>query len=103
MLSHSNLLSNTESLVEAWGFSSADRLLHALPIFHVHGLFVAIGCVLLSGASMRWLPGYNVKQVIKYLPECTVMMGVPTYYTRLLDEKTFNTGTAENVRLFVSG
>ena len=103
MLSHGNLLSNTESLVEAWGFSSADRLLHALPIFHVHGLFVAIGCVLLSGASMRWLPGYNVKQVIKYLPECTVMMGVPTYYTRLLDEKTFNTGTAENVRLFVSG
>jgi malonyl-CoA/methylmalonyl-CoA synthetase len=103
MLSHGNLLSNTESLVEAWGFSSADRLLHALPIFHVHGLFVAIGCVLLSGASMRWLPAYNVKQVIRYLPECTVMMGVPTYYTRLLDDKSFNAKISENVRLFVSG
>ena len=103
MLSHGNLLSNTESLVEAWEFSSADRLLHALPIFHVHGLFVAIGCVVLSGASMRWLPGYNVKQIIEYLPECTVMMGVPTYYTRLLDEKSFTAGIAENVRLFVSG
>ncbi|RLA22335.1 MAG: malonyl-CoA synthase, partial [Gammaproteobacteria bacterium] len=60
MLTHGNLLSNTESLVETWGFTAADRLLHALPIFHVHGLFVAIGCVLLSGASMRWLPAYNV-------------------------------------------
>jgi malonyl-CoA/methylmalonyl-CoA synthetase len=103
MLSHSNLLSNTKSLVEAWGFTAADRLLHALPIFHVHGLFVAIGCVLLSGASMRWLPAYNVKQVIRYLPECTVMMGVPTYYTRLLDEESFTAEVTSKVRLFVSG
>ncbi len=103
MLTHGNLLSNTESLVDAWGFTASDRLLHALPIFHVHGLFVAIGCVLLSGASMRWLPGYNVRQVLRYLPECTVMMGVPTYYTRLLDKTSFTADIARNVRLFVSG
>jgi len=103
MLTHSNLLRNTEALVEAWGFTESDRLLHALPIFHVHGLFVAIGCVLLSGGSMRWLPAYDAKQVIKYLPECTVLMGVPTYYTRLLAEDSFTANVAENVRLFVSG
>jgi malonyl-CoA/methylmalonyl-CoA synthetase len=103
MLSHWNLLSNTESLVSAWGFSSNDRLLHALPIFHVHGLFVAIGCVLLSGASMRWLPGFKAKEVIRHLPECSVMMGVPTYYVRLLAEPEFDRAVAENVRLFISG
>lgn len=103
MLTHGNLLRNTESLVEAWGFTDADRLLHALPIFHVHGLFVAIGCVLLSGASMRWLPAYDAKQVIRYLPECTVLMGVPTYYTRLLAEESFTAEVTGNVRLFVSG
>ncbi|MBT5220450.1 MAG: AMP-binding protein [Woeseia sp.] len=103
MLTHDNLLRNTESLVEAWGFTEDDRLLHALPIFHVHGLFVAIGCVMLSGASMRWHATYNAKAVIAHLPECTVLMGVPTYYTRLLAEPTFTTDVANNVRLFVSG
>jgi malonyl-CoA/methylmalonyl-CoA synthetase len=103
MLTHANLLRNTEALVEAWGFTDKDRLLHALPIFHVHGLFVAIGCALLSGASMRWLSGYNVGEVMRYLPECTVLMGVPTYYTRLLAQSTFNAKVTENVRLFVSG
>ncbi|MCP5093347.1 MAG: malonyl-CoA synthase [Gammaproteobacteria bacterium] len=103
MLTHGNLLANTETLVKAWGFTAHDRLLHALPIFHVHGLFVAIGCVLLSGASMRWLPGYDAKQVIAFLPECTVMMGVPTYYTRLLTEESFKAEVCPNVRLFVSG
>ena len=103
MLTHYNLLSNTESLLDAWGFTDADRLLHALPIFHVHGLFVAIGCVLLSGASMRWLPAYDVSHVIRYLPECTVLMGVPTYYTRLLAEDSFTSEDARNIRLFVSG
>ena len=103
MLTHRNLLRNTEALVEAWGFTEADRLLHALPIFHVHGLFVAIGCALLSGGSMRWLPAYDAKQVIKFLPECTVLMGVPTYYTRLLAEDAFTAKVAENIRLFVSG
>lgn len=103
MLTHHNLLSNTATLVDAWGFTDADRLLHALPIFHVHGLFVAIGCVMLSGASLRWLPAYDVQQVLRFLPECTVMMGVPTYYTRLLAEPSFTAEVAKNVRLFVSG
>ena len=103
MLTHDNLYSNTASLVEAWGFSANDRLLHALPIFHVHGLFVALGCVMLSGASMRWLPAFNAKTIIDFLPECSVLMGVPTYYTRLLAEETFDTIVARNVRLFVSG
>jgi len=103
MLTHSNLLRNTEALVAAWGFTDADRLLHALPIFHVHGLFVAIGCVLLSGASMRWMPGYNADEVMRFLPECTVMMGVPTYYTRLLAADSFGQKQTASVRLFVSG
>jgi len=103
MLTHANLLRNSESLVEAWGFTSTDRLLHALPIFHVHGLFVAIGCVLLSGASMRWLAVYNARKVIEYLPECTVLMGVPTYYTRLLAETAFTAEVVSKVRLFISG
>jgi len=103
MLTHSNLLSNTEALVDFWGFTENDRLLHALPVFHVHGLFVAIGCVMLSGASMRWLAAYNAREVIRYLPECTVLMGVPTYYTRLLAEESFTSEVASSVRLFVSG
>ena len=103
MLTHTNLLSNAQSLVEAWGFTDQDRLLHALPVFHVHGLFVGIGCVLLSGASMRWHDAFNAPEVIRSLPECTVMMGVPTYYTRLLNEATFTADVAKNVRLFVSG
>lgn len=103
MLTHANLASNAQTLVEAWGFTENDRLLHALPIFHVHGLFVALGCVLLSGASMRWLPALNTTSVIKYLPECTVFMGVPTYYTRLLNDADFTRSTTENIRLFVSG
>ena len=103
MLTHANLLRNTEALVEAWGFSSEDRLLHALPIFHVHGLFVAIGCVVLSGASMRWLAAYDAGTVIRFLPECSVLMGVPTYYTRLLAQSTFDAEVARHVRLFISG
>lgn len=103
MLSHANLLSNTESLLAAWEFSDQDRLLHALPIFHVHGLFVAIGCVLLSGASMRWIDAYDPAAVIQGLPECSVMMGVPTYYTRLLNDAGFTAEVASNVRVFISG
>jgi len=103
MLTHENLLCNTEALVKTWGFTSRDRLLHALPIFHVHGLFVAIGCVLLSGASMRWLSGFKLEQTIRFLPECTVMMGVPTYYTRLLSAEEFTADTCNNMRVFISG
>ena len=103
MLTHKNLLSNTQSLVSAWGFTEKDRLLHALPIFHVHGLFVAIGCVMLSGASMRWLTAFSAETVQEFLPECTVMMGVPTYYTRLLSQASFTSSDCEHARLFVSG
>jgi malonyl-CoA/methylmalonyl-CoA synthetase len=103
MLSHHNLATNAASLVEAWGFNDSDVLLHALPIFHVHGLFVALGCVLVSGASMRWLPGFKPEWALKYLPECTVMMGVPTYYTRLLTTEQFSRQVVSNIRLFISG
>ena len=103
MLTQRNLVSNTQTLVDAWGFSKNDCLLHALPIFHVHGLFVAIGCVLLSGASMRWFASFDTGQVLDAMPECTVMMGVPTYYVRLLADDRLSTDTASNIRLFVSG
>jgi malonyl-CoA/methylmalonyl-CoA synthetase len=103
MLSHGNLGDNGKTLVEAWGFSGTDCLLHALPIFHVHGLFVALSCVLLSGASMRWLEKFDARQVMGLLPECTVMMGVPTYYTRLLSEDTLAADSCTNMRLFISG
>jgi malonyl-CoA/methylmalonyl-CoA synthetase len=103
MLTHGNLVRNTESLVDAWEFTDTDRLLHALPIFHVHGLFVAIGCVMMSGANMRWLTSYDAKEALRYLPECSVMMGVPTYYTRLLGDSRLNKETCENVRVFISG
>jgi len=103
MLTHGNLLSSARSLVEAWAFRDQDRLLHTLPMFHVHGLFIALSCVLLSGASMRWLDGFDAATVISGLPECTVMMGVPTYYTRLLNEAAFAADAAKNVRVFISG
>jgi len=103
MLTHGNLLSNTRALVRAWGFTDADCLLHALPIFHVHGLFVAIGCVLLGGARMCWLPAFDARAAVQCLPRCTVMMGVPTYYTRLLAEPAFGADACRNMRVFISG
>ena len=103
MLSHGNLRSNAEALTSAWGFTARDRLLHALPIHHVHGLFISLGCVLSSGASMTWLPRFTVHDVLRHLPQCTVMMGVPTYYTRLLAAPELSAELARRVRLFVSG
>ncbi len=103
MLSHGNLLSNGQSLVKFWGVSDRDVLLHALPIFHVHGLFVALSCVFLSGASMRWLKGFDLQQALTELPRSTVMMGVPTYYTRLLSSAEFGADHCQNMRLFISG
>ena len=103
MLTHENLASNASALVEYWGFSSEDRLLHALPIFHVHGLFVALGCIFCSGASMTWLPKFDAAQTLEKLAECTVMMGVPTYYTRLLSQPDFNASILGSMRLFISG
>ena len=103
MLSHENLVENISVLVNCWGFGEDDCLLHALPIFHVHGLFVAIGCVLMSGGSLRWLYEFDVKAVMQNLPHSTVMMGVPTYYTRLLGEPDFTEQHCAEIRLFISG
>jgi malonyl-CoA/methylmalonyl-CoA synthetase len=103
MLSHRNLASNAITLVSLWGFTRHDVLLHALPIYHVHGLFVACHCALLSGSRMLWLPKFDAREVMHLLPRATVMMGVPTFYTRLLAEEEFGAAHCENVRLFVSG
>jgi malonyl-CoA/methylmalonyl-CoA synthetase len=103
MLTHANLIANVNALVETWGFSSADRLLHALPIYHAHGLFVAIGCVMASGASMIFLPGFEARETIRHLDDATVMMGVPTFYTRMLDVAGFGRNDCKAMRLFISG
>ena len=103
MLSHGNISSNAESLVKAWGFEETDCLLHALPIYHVHGLFVALGCVLMTGSKLKWLESFDADEVLKSIPECTVMMGVPTYYTRLLKRDALVSELTEQIRLFISG
>ena len=103
MLSHGNLAANTATLVDYWGFNSDDVLLHALPVYHAHGLFVALGCVLMSGGSMVFLPRFDRDAVIEALPQTTVMMGVPTFYTRLLDDPRFDRDLCTNMRLFISG
>jgi len=103
MLSHGNISSNAESLVKAWGFQESDCLLHALPIYHVHGLFVALGCVFMTGAKLKWLESFDADVVLKSIPECTVMMGVPTYYTRLLKRDLLDSKLTEGIRLFISG
>ncbi len=103
MLTHRNLLSNAQVLVDLWRFTRDDVLLHALPIFHTHGLFVASNVALLSGASMIWLPGFDAGEVIRLLPKATAMMGVPTFYTRLLEDARLTRALVGHVRLFVSG
>ncbi len=103
MLSHGNLAENALALHAAWGFTPKDVLLHALPVFHVHGLFVALHCALLSGAPMIWLPKFADAEVLTGLKRATVMMGVPTFYTRLLANPAFNQESASNIRLFISG
>ena len=103
MLSHGNISSNAKSLVKTWAFQESDCLLHALPIYHVHGLFVALGCVLMTGSKLKWLESFDVGEVLKSMPECTVMMGVPTYYTRLLKRDALAPELTEKIRLFISG
>ena len=103
MLSHGNLAANARVLHEIWGFTPDDVLLHALPVFHVHGLFVALHCAFLSGAPMVWLPKFDDAQVLAGLAKSTVMMGVPTFYTRLLANPDFTREAAAHMRLFVCG
>jgi malonyl-CoA/methylmalonyl-CoA synthetase len=103
MLSHRNLGSNASTLVSYWGFTRGDVLLHALPIYHVHGLFVACHCALLAGARMLWLPKFDADEVRALLPRATVMMGVPTFYARLLALASFGADDCRSIRLFISG
>ncbi|MDF1606694.1 malonyl-CoA synthase [Hoeflea sp. YIM 152468] len=103
MLTHDNLLSNAETLVQFWRFSSGDVLLHALPIFHTHGLFVATNTVLSVGASLIFLPAFSAEAIIANIPDATALMGVPTFYTRLLDDPGFTADLVRHMRLFVSG
>ncbi|KQZ94117.1 malonyl-CoA synthase [Mesorhizobium sp. Root157] len=103
MLTHRNLLSNARSLVEAWRFDENDVLLHALPIFHTHGLFVACNVILLAQGSMIFLPSFQIDEMIEWLPKATSMMGVPTFYTRLLDDPRFTRQLTSHMRLFTSG
>jgi malonyl-CoA/methylmalonyl-CoA synthetase len=103
MLTHGNLATNGEAVARAWGFGPDDVLLHALPTFHVHGLFIAAHCALLSGSRMLFLPRFDAEAVIDLLPRATVMMGVPTFYTRLLDSPRFGREACRTIRLFVSG
>jgi malonyl-CoA/methylmalonyl-CoA synthetase len=103
MLTHENLSSNALTLIDCWRFSSADRLIHALPVFHTHGLFVAVNVALLSGATMIFMQRFDPDAVIAALPGATAMMGVPTFYTRLLDHPGLDRDICANMRLFVSG
>nr|WP_246220550.1 malonyl-CoA synthase [Parvibaculum indicum] len=103
MLSHRNLAANGLALREAWRFTADEVLLHALPIFHAHGLFVACHCALLSGARMIWLGKFDRDRVLAELPRATVFMGVPTFYTRLLAGGGLDAGAVRNMRLFTSG
>lgn len=103
MLTRGNLASNAAELVESWRFSNRDVLLHSLPLFHIHGLFAAINTVLASASSLLLLPKFDAATALGFLPQVTVVMGVPTHYTRLLQRPELNRETTAHVRLFVSG
>jgi malonyl-CoA/methylmalonyl-CoA synthetase len=103
MISHGNLASNAETLVKLWGFRSGDVLLHALPIFHVHGLHVALNTAFLNSSEIVWFDRFDTAAVIAALPQATVMMGVPTFYTRLLAAPELTRQACRHMRLFISG
>lgn len=103
MMSHANLLSNAEVLARAWRFGAEDVLLHALPIFHTHGLFVATNVTLAAGGAMIFLPKFDLDAIFAWLPKATALMGVPTFYTRMLDDARLTREAAAHMRLFVSG
>ena len=103
MLTHDNLASNALALHEIWGWREGDVLIHALPIFHVHGLFVAMHCALLNGSPMLFLPKFDAGAILERIPRATVLMGVPTFYTRLLERPELTRELCANMRLFISG
>jgi malonyl-CoA/methylmalonyl-CoA synthetase len=103
MLTHGNLASNALVLRDYWRWQPGDVLLHALPLFHIHGLFVACNGALANGSKMIFLSRFDSAEVVRHLPRATVFMGVPTYYTRLLDQPGFNRAACAGIRLFISG
>ncbi len=103
VLTHQNLAANCDALLQSWEYTADDVLIHALPIFHIHGLFVAANMTLVAGARMHWLPGFDADAIVDLLPESTVLMGVPTFYTRLLANDRLTKDGCASMRLFVSG
>ena len=103
MITHGNLTSNATALHKIWGFRPGDVLLHALPVFHIHGLFVALNTAMLNGSEVLFLPKFDVAAVRRLLPRASVMMGVPTFYTRLLADPDFGASDCRTIRLFISG
>ncbi len=103
MLTHQNLSSNALTLIDVWRFTPADRLIHALPVFHTHGLFVAVNVALLAGATMIYQSRFDPDAIIAAMPGATALMGVPTFYTRLLDHPGLTREAAAGMRLFISG
>ena len=103
MLTHRNIRSNALALRACWGWREDDVLLHALPLFHVHGLFIALHCALLGATPTIFLPRFNADALMRFLPQATVMMGVPTFYSRLLGHPDFRRGHCAGMRLFICG
>lgn len=103
MLTHGNLWSNASTLKDCWHFSAEDILIHALPIFHTHGLFVATNVTLAAGSALNFMTKFDAEAVMAAMSEATVLMGVPTFYVRLLDHPTLSAESTRNMRLFVSG
>lgn len=103
MITHGNLAANGRALQQTWQWQRTDVLLHALPIFHIHGLFVACHSVLLGGSKMLFMPKFDVQVIMQQIPRATVMMGVPTFYVRLLEQAEFNRAMCQHMRLFISG
>ena len=103
MLTQQNLVSNARQLISLWNMNSNDTLIHSLPIYHTHGLFVAINTSMMSGTTIRFIKNFNIDSVIEAFNYSTLMMGVPTFYTRLLKDKRLNKSLTQNMKLFISG
>ena len=103
MLTHQNLVSNAHQLINLWNIDTSDTLIHSLPIYHTHGLFVAINTSMMSGATIRFIKNFNIDLVIEAFKYSTLMMGVPTFYTRLIKDKRLDRSVTKNMKLFISG